>query len=78
MSDSDLKVNRNIYPDAVTCDRMSLIGHYVAAFSCCGKQHKIELCPIVNLSNVSKTYLAANVANNYIGLYQIKAAMNAK
>ena len=21
-SDSDLKVNRNIYPDAVTCDRM--------------------------------------------------------
>ena len=26
MSDSDLKVNRNIYPDAVTCDRMRLIG----------------------------------------------------
>ena len=25
-SDSDPKVNRNIYPDAVTCDRMSLIG----------------------------------------------------
>ena len=25
-SDSDLKVNRNIYPDAVTCDRMRLIG----------------------------------------------------
>ena len=24
--DSDLKVNRNIYPDAVTCDRMRLIG----------------------------------------------------
>ena len=24
-SDSDLKVNRNIYPDAVTCDRMRLI-----------------------------------------------------
>ena len=24
--DSDLKVNRNIYPDAVTCDRMCLIG----------------------------------------------------
>ena len=26
MSDSDLKVNRNIYPDPVTCDRMRLIG----------------------------------------------------
>ena len=26
-SDSDLKVNRNIYPDAVTCDGMRLIGH---------------------------------------------------
>ena len=26
MSDSDLKVNRKIYPDAVTCDRMCLIG----------------------------------------------------
>ena len=26
MSDSDLKVNRNLYPDAVTCDRMRLIG----------------------------------------------------
>ena len=25
-SDSDVKVNRNIYPDAVTCDRMRLIG----------------------------------------------------
>ena len=25
-SGSDLKVNRNIYPDAVTCDRMRLIG----------------------------------------------------
>ena len=25
-SDSDLKANRNIYPDAVTCDRMRLIG----------------------------------------------------
>ena len=25
-SDSDLKVNRNIYPDAVTFDRMRLIG----------------------------------------------------
>ena len=25
-SDSNLKVNRNIYPDAVTCDRMRLIG----------------------------------------------------
>ena len=25
-SDSDLKVNRNIYPDAVTWDRMRLIG----------------------------------------------------
>jgi len=25
--DSDLKVNRNIYPDAVTCDRVHLIGH---------------------------------------------------
>ena len=25
-SDSDLKVNRNIYPDAITCDRMRLIG----------------------------------------------------
>ena len=25
-SDSVLKVNRNIYPDAVTCDRMRLIG----------------------------------------------------
>ena len=25
-SDSDLKVNRNIYPDAVTCDRMRLTG----------------------------------------------------
>ena len=25
-SDNDLKVNRNIYPDAVTCDRMRLIG----------------------------------------------------
>ena len=25
-SDSDLKVNRNKYPDAVTCDRMRLIG----------------------------------------------------
>ena len=24
--DSDLKVNRNIYPDLVTCDRMRLIG----------------------------------------------------
>ena len=24
-SGSDLKVNRNIYPDAVTCDRMRLI-----------------------------------------------------
>ena len=24
--DSDLKVNRNIYPDAVTCDRVRLIG----------------------------------------------------
>ena len=26
MSDSDLKVNQNLYPDAVTCDRMRLIG----------------------------------------------------
>jgi len=26
MSDSDLKVNRNIYPNPVTCDRMHLIG----------------------------------------------------
>ena len=49
---SDLKVNRNIYPDAVTGDRMRLIGpkcdqlwpinhclleKNVAAFSCCGK-----------------------------------------
>ena len=25
-SDSDLKVNQNLYPDAVTCDRMHLIG----------------------------------------------------
>jgi len=25
-SDSDLKVNQNMYPDAVTCDRMRLIG----------------------------------------------------
>ena len=25
-ADSNLKVNRNIYPDAVTCDRMHLIG----------------------------------------------------
>ena len=25
-SDSDLKVNRNIYPDAVKCDRMRQIG----------------------------------------------------
>ena len=25
-SDSDLKINRNIYPDAVTCDRVRLIG----------------------------------------------------
>ena len=25
-SDSDLKVNRNIYPDAITCNRMRLIG----------------------------------------------------
>ena len=25
-SDSDLKVNRNIYSDGVTCDRMRLIG----------------------------------------------------
>jgi len=25
-SDSYLKVNRNIYPDAVTCNRMRLIG----------------------------------------------------
>ena len=25
-SDSDIKVNRNIYQDAVTCDRMRLIG----------------------------------------------------
>ena len=25
-SDSDLKVNRNIYSDAVTCDRMRPIG----------------------------------------------------
>ena len=25
-SDSDLKVNRNIYPDAVTCNRTRLIG----------------------------------------------------
>ena len=25
-SDSDLKINRNIYPDAATCDRMRLIG----------------------------------------------------
>ena len=25
-SDSDLKVSRSIYPDAVTCDRMRLIG----------------------------------------------------
>ena len=25
-SDSNLKVNRNVYPDAVTCDRMRLIG----------------------------------------------------
>ena len=25
-SDSDLKVKPNIYPDAVTCDRMLLIG----------------------------------------------------
>ena len=25
-SDSDLQVNRNIYPDAVTCNRMRLIG----------------------------------------------------
>ena len=24
-SDSDLKVNRNIYPDAVTCEKMRLI-----------------------------------------------------
>ena len=24
--DSDLKVNRSIYPDAVKCDRMPLIG----------------------------------------------------
>ena len=26
MSDSELKVNRNIYPVVVTCDRMHLIG----------------------------------------------------
>ena len=26
MSDSDLKVNRNVYPDAVTCERLRLIG----------------------------------------------------
>jgi len=25
-SDHDIKVNRHIYPDAVTCDRMRLIG----------------------------------------------------
>ena len=26
MLNSDLKVNQNIYPDVVTCDRMCLIG----------------------------------------------------
>ena len=26
MSGSDLKVNRNIYPDMIACDRMCLIG----------------------------------------------------
>ena len=26
MSDSDLKASQNIYPDAVTCDKMRLIG----------------------------------------------------
>ena len=26
MLDSDLKVNRNIHPDAIACDRMRLIG----------------------------------------------------
>ena len=48
-SDSDRKVNRNIYPDAVTRDRMRLIDlksgrkklsvcqNNVAAFSCCCK-----------------------------------------
>ena len=48
-SDSDLKVNRNIYPDAVTCDRtfshsdecrtkkLIVCEKNVAAFSCCGK-----------------------------------------
>ena len=25
-SDSDLNINRNMYPDAVACDRMRLIG----------------------------------------------------
>ena len=26
MLDSDLKANRNIYPDTVTCDRMHIFG----------------------------------------------------
>ena len=38
-SDSDRKVNRNIKPDAVTCDRMSLIGPRILsrlfALLCC-------------------------------------------
>ena len=44
-SDGDLKVNRNIYPDAVTCDRMRLIGP---------KSGQLDLLTIVYLKSPSE------------------------
>ena len=54
-SDSDLKVNQNIYPDAVTDDRMCLIGH---------KCDQLRPITIVHLKSPNeKTYtLAVNLA----------------
>ena len=41
-SDGDLKVNRNIYPDAITCDRMRLIGSKQPLRICKDNKSKIN------------------------------------
>ena len=61
-SDSDLKVNRNMYPDAVTCDRMRLIGP-----KCDIAEYAIAVCAtcklllsVLNLKQVCETSLIHN------------------
>ena len=51
-SDSDLKVNQNTYPDAVTCDRMRLIGPK------CGQLGPINHCLLEESQRENNLFLS--------------------